>query len=652
MAPLPSREPLPINHECRKNCLRQSLRQSGIATLAIHGLLSGYSITLAFENSQTTEPTKRTSGAEIRKRTDASAESDRRASQTHFEKLRTQSPSDGLSDIKKSPPTEPAFESASDSNASQAKSPKQEPRQVAPQSFYGEVLHEGPCTPCELEWQISEETTFEPWVRSTPVAPNTQSNTQSSKSPAIKTPQNPPPQNKTNASDRESTTKPSLPSSNTKAPQTTIWKHLDRGPLTGLTKTEPIALATGVDFATFRQAAPEASAIGLGNSTFSSGYPLTIGTIRGLVAQEIKSVEPTVKPIVVAKITLLPPPKITAIPASEKKRESNALANGLVSFKGSSNSSEANVRTAAKRAFSTSSSSERIDNTSHQQDDQRKQLASKSQLTAVPRYTSVTQSNSIATKDLEPLRVGSLGSYSSTSADYASYYEPEEPALLDQEALASPSLSDSTSVSNNDVQQAAFQGPGGGFGLPPSMGNAATMQPSIPPPVVTAPVYPTSPTYQQPPANSSIYPAPQVMPGNSMPSTSPGFSPQAGYGLPNYQNRGTTIVSGEPFVTAAPRQFDACYMVEPTYANTNGCGSPPMANTLPYSGIPGTVVPPTMMPNQVPQGLYSNSSSGFRPLFGFGQDANNVQLGRGLWGQPKAYVPGQCFRNSLRYITP
>lgn len=614
MAPLPSREPLPTNHDCPRNRLRNSIRQSFIATLAVHGILSGYSIAQAFEASQVSEPTQRPSSAEIRKRTDASADSDRRAAQAHFEKLKTQSPSDGLSEIKKSPSTESASESStrsnSPSNTPKTQPPKQEPRQVAPQSFYGEVLHEGPCTPCELEWQIPVESSFEPSIRSTPVAPNPKATSPQNKSPQSKSSpgkslQSAPAQNKTNEKDLESTTKPTLPSNSTTTSKSTSWKHLDRG-------------------------------------------PLTVGSTRGLVAQEMMPDEPAAKPVVVAKITLLPPPKITAIPASELKRERNDLAKGLVSYQGSGSPSEENIRTSAKQAFPSSSSSEVTSSSLRHQEDQRKQLASKSQSTAVPRYTSVTQTNSIATGVMEPLRVGSLG----TSADYTSYYASDEPPLLDKEALASPSLSDSPSVSSNDVQQAAFQGPGGGFGLPPSMGNAATVQPSIPPPVVTAPVYPTTPTYQQPPVNSSIYPAPQVMPGGSVPSTSPGLSPQAGYGLPNYQNRGTTIVSGEPFVTAAPRQFDACYMVEPTYANTNGCGSPPMANTPPYSGLPGSVAPPTMMPNQVPQGLYSNSSAGFRPLFGFGQDANNVQLGRGLWGQPKAYVPGQCFRNSLRYITP
>lgn len=73
---------------------------------------------------------------------------------------------------------------------------------------------------------------------------------------------------------------------------------------------------------------------------------------------------------------------------------------------------------------------------------------------------------------------------------------------------------------------------------------------------------------------------------------------------------------------------------------------------MPYTGIPGSIAPPTVMPNQVPYGLYPSGGSGFRPLLGFGQDNYNVQLGRGIIGQPVAYVDGQPLRNFLRYIFP
>ena len=41
-----------------------------------------------------------------------------------------------------------------------------------------------------------------------------------------------------------------------------------------------------------------------------------------------------------------------------------------------------------------------------------------------------------------------------------------------------------------------------------------------------------------------------------------------------------------------------------------------------------------------------------KPLINFGQDKNSVVVGQGLIGQPVAYVPGQCIRNWIRYISP
>jgi len=221
---------------------------------------------------------------------------------------------------------------------------------------------------------------------------------------------------------------------------------------------------------------------------------------------------------------------------------------------------------------------------------------------------------------MKPLRIGSLGS-AYEDYDYTSRYAQESPSLLDQEAMASPSLSDSNALLDRSVQPAAFQAPLGfnvpGTVLPPSTSGAQGF---------TTPAYPST-------ANPSV-----------------GLAPQSNYGVPSY-NRGT-VASGLPYVTPAPRQFDACYMVEPSYTSSNGnCGGPPLANTPPYSGLPGTVSPPTYMPNQVPQGIYPQANIGARPLIGLGQQNYNIQFGRGLFGQPKAYVPGQYVRNFIRYFT-
>lgn len=78
----------------------------------------------------------------------------------------------------------------------------------------------------------------------------------------------------------------------------------------------------------------------------------------------------------------------------------------------------------------------------------------------------------------------------------------------------------------------------------------------------------------------------------------------------------------------------------------------PPAPTIPTTGaVPGTYVPPTLTPNLTP-GLYSPDNSGYAPLFSLGQENYNVQLGRGIIGQPTVYVPGQPVRNFLRYLFP
>ena len=79
------------------------------------------------------------------------------------------------------------------------------------------------------------------------------------------------------------------------------------------------------------------------------------------------------------------------------------------------------------------------------------------------------------------------------------------------------------------------------------------------------------------------------------------------------------------------------------------------APNIPSNGVPqlvpGAVAPPTLPPNLTPQ-LYTPNNAGFKPLFSLGQENYNVQLGRGVIGQPTVYVPGQPVRNFLRYISP
>lgn len=89
--------------------------------------------------------------------------------------------------------------------------------------------------------------------------------------------------------------------------------------------------------------------------------------------------------------------------------------------------------------------------------------------------------------------------------------------------------------------------------------------------------------------------------------------------------------------------------VAPIY-NPNNPGIYP-TNYQCADGAAGAYVPPTYTPNWNPS-MYSANNNGYKPLFSLGQENYNVQLGRGLYGQPTVYVPGQPFRNFFRYIFP
>lgn len=79
--------------------------------------------------------------------------------------------------------------------------------------------------------------------------------------------------------------------------------------------------------------------------------------------------------------------------------------------------------------------------------------------------------------------------------------------------------------------------------------------------------------------------------------------------------------------------------------------TPPSPSYPSTGAVPGAYVPPTLPPNLAPN-LYTPNNAGYRPLFSLGQENYNVQLGRGIIGQPTAYVPGQHIRNFLRYLSP
>jgi hypothetical protein len=248
----------------------------------------------------------------------------------------------------------------------------------------------------------------------------------------------------------------------------------------------------------------------------------------------------------------------------------------------------------------------------------------------------------------------------------------------DPESTVAPTLLPDRPVATTDqgfsVRQANYQGQGAPYDNPfadsPSNLPVLPGSPVLPSTVPQGSVLPggslgpTSPVLPSPPYGSTG----PVLPGTSGPVLPSTVSPSLNAGqsavLPVMQPFGgpfarpedRRITIGEPFVTEPPCSFDAYWMVHPANYQT---GTTHATTTLtsptgaPYTGtqMPYRVVPPTIMPNQAPQ-LYAWNAGGYQPLVSLGQDRYNVQLGRGIVGQPTVYVPGQSFRNFLRYLSP
>lgn len=105
--------------------------------------------------------------------------------------------------------------------------------------------------------------------------------------------------------------------------------------------------------------------------------------------------------------------------------------------------------------------------------------------------------------------------------------------------------------------------------------------------------------------------------------------------LPQHQQ---PVFSANPNPGIYPTAYQQCQVLPPP--------------SLPPDGAIGTTyVPPTATPNWN-SNMYSANNAGLRPLISLGQESNNVVLGRGIIGQPTAYVPNQPIRNFLRYLSP
>lgn len=160
-----------------------------------------------------------------------------------------------------------------------------------------------------------------------------------------------------------------------------------------------------------------------------------------------------------------------------------------------------------------------------------------------------------------------------------------------------------------------------------------------------------------------VTPSPQAHSNPGRYPTSPYMGPRWAIPYQNvsYQQISQAAIPGSVANTATLPQYQTASYQNPVFSNNPNPGIYPTSYqqcqvlpppSLPPDGLSGqTYVPPTMTPNWNPN-LYSSNNVGLRPLFSLGQENYNVVLGRGIIGQPKAYVQGQVVRNFLRYLTP
>jgi hypothetical protein len=238
----------------------------------------------------------------------------------------------------------------------------------------------------------------------------------------------------------------------------------------------------------------------------------------------------------------------------------------------------------------------------------------------------------------------------------------------------------------SDVQPQFNGGAIGGYSLPPSqslpaqLGPSSSAGPIAPPPIVQEPLPRTvapgvpapAPIVQSAPM-PTVTPAPIMAPGAM--ALPPGMTAVPRFDTPLGQSGtgGDYAPLSQPRLDSGFATLSNCRNISapsgyrsdriltcgpPTsYVTTVGaCGPPPIYLPPPAQIGPPVVFPPTTIaapaiPMATTQTVLPGPA-GHRPLISFGQERYPVQIGQGIFGQPVAYVPGQTFRNALRYISP
>ena len=275
------------------------------------------------------------------------------------------------------------------------------------------------------------------------------------------------------------------------------------------------------------------------------------------------------------------------------------------------------------------------------------------------------------------------------------------PPSLSEPMSLPPTYAPSTGLPNPTVVAPALPPPNYGA-APPNYGSPSAGTTVLPPPNVVIPntsspgrsapivTTPSTGTRQVLPPTQQVIPPSRVVQGPVAVPIGGDYAP-----LPQPQLTTGYATLGNCRNVSGPSGYNADRI--PTYAPSAGCVAPASA-TAPYLAPTGpvgaapipttTVLPPvatTPVAGSYPQppiGTYPNvaypgaigvapygaapapgttpyggmtvipGQSKYHPLVSMGQQQHPVQVGQGILGQPKAYVPGQGVRNFIRYLTP
>lgn len=216
------------------------------------------------------------------------------------------------------------------------------------------------------------------------------------------------------------------------------------------------------------------------------------------------------------------------------------------------------------------------------------------------------------------------------------------PKPLDSSRSTGPiSLPPSNAFDNGPLPGASGSGASGsssGSGLPMPNSSSGTL--------------PSNPAINANPQGSgSFAPVPRtgVVGGQAMPGGDYAPMPQ-----PQLGNQFATLGNCRNISAPSGYRSDRILTCGPStsFVTTAGATSqPPIYSPPPAQIGPPVILPPTQI--GVPIGSTQTvipGPAGYRPLISFGQERYPLQIGQGIFGQPVAYVPGQTFRNALRYI--